>query len=110
MLDVDLQSLAVAVTSVMRRQAAAQVIRVAGRPFVQINGRGINVCVPQSDWEQVLPLIQNESLTTQVVPVESAVRDIDSVRLSSSTVDARDPLYLRVHGALGRLFTSKVPT
>jgi hypothetical protein len=110
-LDVDLRSLARAVTSIVRRQAAAQLIRVAGLPYVQINGRGINVTVPQGDWEKVLPLIQDDSLSTQVLPVESAARDVDSVvRLSSSTVDARDPLYNRVYGALSQLFRNKVPT
>lgn len=110
-LDVDLQSLARAVTSLMRRQAAAQLIRVAGLPYVQINGRGTNVTVPRGDWEKVLPLLQEESLSTLALPAESAVRDVDSVvRLSSSTVDARDPLYSRVYGALSQLFTSKVPT
>lgn len=110
-LDVDLQGLARAVTSIMRRQAVAQLIRVAGLPYVSIHGRGINVTVPQSDWQKVLPLLQTDALSTQVVPVESAVRDVDPiVRLSSSTVDARDPLYTRVHGALTQIFTSKVPT
>lgn len=111
MLDVDLEDLAGAVTSVIRRQATAQVIRVAGLSYVQINGRGINVTVPQSDWQQVLPLIQDESLTTQVIPVDSAVREVDSaVRLSSSTVASKDPLFGRVYGVLSRLFTDKVPT
>jgi hypothetical protein len=110
-LDVDLQPIARAVTSAMRRQAVAQVIRTSGLSFVQINGRGINVTVPQRDWVKLLRLIQDESLTTQVVPVASAVRELDTVVvLSPSTVDARDPLYQRVHGVLSRLFTSKVPT
>jgi hypothetical protein len=108
-LDVDLTSLARAVTSVVRRQAVAQVIRVSGVPYVQINGRGINATVPQTDWERLLPLIYDSTFSTQVVPAESAVRELDAVRLSSSTVDARDPLYTRIYAALSRVFINKVP-
>jgi hypothetical protein len=70
----------------------------------------MNVTVPRSDWARILPFIKDETLTSRLVPVESAVRPLDTVRFSSSTVDARDPLYLRVQGILGLLFTDKVPT
>lgn len=110
-LDVDLAELARAVTSLMRGQATTQTLTNGDVRYVQITGRGINALIVHDDWARILPLIRDDVFTTQEYPVESAVRPLDTVtRLSSSTVDARDPLYARVRGELGLLFTSKVPT
>jgi hypothetical protein len=75
---------------------------------VQISGRGVASLVPEVEWQKIMPSLRDESFSTQMFPVESAVRPLDSdLRLS---VDARDPLYARVYGVLGLLFTTKVPT
>jgi hypothetical protein len=109
-LDVDLPDLARALTSLLRKQATTQPVRVGDARYVQITGRGLNSVVPEADWEKILPLIKNGTFDTQFFPVESAVRSLDSVvRLTSSTID-RDPLYRRVYGTLALLFTTKVPT
>jgi hypothetical protein len=95
----------------MRGQAAPQIFRMKDVGYVRFTGRGIDATMPAADWEQVLAQIRDESLTTSILPVETGLRPLDSeVRLSSSTVDARDPLYARVYGLLGQLFTTQVPT
>jgi hypothetical protein len=95
----------------MRRQASTQIFRSGGVGYVRIIGRGLNTIITALNWEKILPLIRDETFTTQFFPVESAVRAFDSaVRLSSSTVDANDHLYTRVLGNLSLLFTTKVPT
>lgn len=60
-----------------------------------------------ADWEKVLVLIRDEALTTQLFPVESAVRPQEPIRFPSTP---RDPLYARVLGFLSQLFTTKVPS
>jgi len=95
----------------MRGQAASQIFRMKDVGYVRFTGRGIDVTITAADWEQVLAHIRDESLTTSIIPVETGLRPLDSVvRLSSSTVDASDPLYARVYGLLGQLFTTQVPT
>jgi len=94
----------------MRGQASAQIFRSNGVGYVRIMGRGLDAVIAAADWEKVLPLIRDETLTTQVFPVASAVQPFDSaVRLSSSTVDANDPLYTRVFGNLNLLFAARAP-
>lgn len=110
-LDVDLPALALAVTCVVRGQAAAQVFRSGDVGFVRIAGRGFDVSMRASDWEKVLVQVKDEAFTTAVVPVETGLRPLDTpVRLSASTVEMRDPLYQRVRWLLGQLFTERVPT
>lgn len=109
--DVDLAGFARAVTSMMRGQAAARITKVSGAPYVRIHGLGVEAVVSLGVWERVLGLMKTDRWLTQVVPVESAVRDVNSlIRLSSSTVENRDPLYQRIYGALRLLFPRKVPT
>ena len=110
-LDVDLPDLARAVTSVLRGQADTQIFRVQDGGYVRLMGRGVDSIVAQSDWEKILTVIATEALTTSFFPVESGTRVFDrAVQLSVSTVDARDPLYVRVYGLLQQLFKIKVPT
>ena len=109
--DVDLPDLARAITSVMRGQAAAQTFRSDDRGYIRFLGRGIDVSIVAADWRRILEHIVEESLTTDMFPVSPGVRPTDArVDLSSSTVDARDPLYKRVYGLLAQLFTLQVPT
>lgn len=95
----------------MRGQARTQTFFSGGTGYVRFTGRGFDTIIAGSDWAQILPLIRDETFTTQLFPVESAVRPVEStLRLSSSTVDTADPLYDRVLGNLGLVFTTKVPT
>lgn len=111
LLEMDLPELARSLTSVIRGHAKACVVRVGGSWYVEINGTGQATLVPREDWKRILPLIEDGTLSTQVLPVESAVRSLDAVvRLSASTVDYRDPLYQRVYGTLIQLFKQRVPT
>lgn len=88
-----------------------QTFRIQGRGYVHFSGRGIDVSIDAVDWSKVLERVQDESLTTCIFPVSAGGRPIDErVKLSSSTVDARDPLYGRVYGLLAQLFTLQVPT
>lgn len=95
----------------MRGQAVTQTFSSEDSGYVRILGRGIDAVMSAVDWGKVLVHIKDETLTTASFPVQSGVRPQDSVvSLSSSTVDARDPLYQRVYGLLGQLFTTKVPS
>ena len=95
----------------MRGQAAAQTFRSDDRGYIRFLGRGIDVSIVAADWRRILEHIVEESLTTDMFPVSPGVRPTDArVDLSSSTVDARDPLYKRVYGLLAQLFTLQVPT
>lgn len=95
----------------MRGQAAVHTFRMEDRGYVHFLGRGIDVSIAAADWSKVLERVQDESLTTEIFPVSTGVRPVDArVNLSSSTVDARDPLYRRVYGLLTQLFTTQVPT
>ena len=110
-LDVDVPDLARAITSALRGQASPQVFRLQGKGYVRLVGRGLDVTVPEGCWRHVLTHIRDEALTVAIHPVEAGPLPVDTtVRLSTSTVDANDPLYQRVIGLLEQLFTTKVPT
>ena len=107
-MDVDVPEVARAVTDLVRGHAVVGVIQVDGARYVQIRGDAAACLVLKADWEKILPLLENETFNVQRFPVQAGGRSLDTVgRLSS---DARDPLYLRVYGALGQLFSTKVST
>jgi hypothetical protein len=109
--DVDLPEMSRAVVCAIRRQASVSLDNRKDARFVRISGRGFDTVFTQGDWAQILGVIQAETFSPQLFPVESGVRSFDArVRLSSSTVDVNDPLYIRVLGVLQGLFTTKVPT
>lgn len=100
-----------AIVSAIRRQATVSLDTRDGGRFVRISGRGFDAVFSKADWAQILEVIKAETFSPMFFPVEGAVRSLDSrVRLSSSTLEANDPLYTRVLGTLQGLFTLKVPT
>jgi hypothetical protein len=109
--DVDLPELSRAIVNAIRRQAGVCLDNRKDSRFVRISGRGFDAVFTKSAWAEILQVVAAETFSPTFFPVEGGVRALDSrVRLSSSTSDVHDPLYLRVLGTLQHTFPNRVPT
>lgn len=109
--DVDLPEMSRALVCAMRRQATVSLDDQNDARFVRISGRGFDTVFCRNDWQKILRVIQAQTFSTQFFPLESGIRAFDSrVRLSSSTLESKDPLYPKVLGVLHGLFPVKFPT
>lgn len=108
----DLPELARAIVAVIRKRATAGVARVKNVDFIEIHGQGAHALVLRSDWEKLLPSIQNETFNTQASPVEPPGRYLDQkIAYSEPILDRADHLlYQRIVGVLRGFVTETFPT
>lgn len=108
----DLPELARTIIAVIRKRAHAGVARVKNVDYVEIHGTGAKALVLKSDWELILPYLQDESFNPYVVPVAPPVKPIDlQVAYDEPILDRADkPLYERIVGVLQGLFPQSFPT
>lgn len=107
----DLPKLARAMVAVIRGRARAGVARVKNVDFIELKGPAADVLVIRSDWEKILPFVQDETFNTQVSPVEPPGRYLDpQVAYSEPILDRADRLlYNRIVGVLTGFVTETFP-
>lgn len=108
----DLPELSRAIIAVVRERARAGVVRVKNVDYIEIVGTGYSALVLKSDWEKILPFVQDESFNPAIYPAEPPGRYLDQdVAYNEPVLDRADRmLYARIVGILGTLFTEGFPT
>lgn len=108
----DLPELARAIIAVVRRRARAGVFRVSDVGVVELQGLGVSVLVHGTDWQRILPYVQDESFNTQLNPAGPSVGYLDpDIAYGEPILDRADlQLYNRIYGILRGLFTETYPT
>ncbi len=108
----DLPELARAIVAVVRGRARAGIACVKNVAYVELKGSATDALIIRSDWEKILPYIQDEFFNTQVAPAAQSGRYADhKVAFSEPILDRADkPLYDRIVGILSGLFTDTFPT
>jgi hypothetical protein len=107
----DLPELTRVLIAVIRKRARAGVARVKNVDYVELVGQGANALVLRSDWELILPFVQDESFNTLFAPVEPPVRYLEPVvAYNEPILDRADRfLYGRILGILTGLFPDSTP-
>lgn len=80
--------------------------------YVELSGTNIEVLILRSDWDKILPLVQEGAFDPLVDPVESGVAYSDpKIAYNEPVLDRADRrLYNRIVGSLYDLFPETFPT
>ena len=81
-------------------------------PYVRLLGRGFDVSILGSDWQKIMPYIQDGTFNPTLVPTAPQTGYLNpNIQYDSATLDDRDQLfYERVLHILQGLFPEDYPT
>lgn len=107
----DLPVVARAIIAIVREQGKAYAGVYRNVPYVRLLGEGFDLSILGSDWEMILPYIQDGTFNPSLVPASATVGYLDpSTHYDSATLDVRDKLfYERVLHILQGIFPDDYP-
>lgn len=112
LLRTDLPVVARAIVAVVRKQGHARAGVLRQVPYVRLLGRDFDLSILGSDWEKILPYIQDGTFDPIIVPASPQTGYLSpDTQYDSATLDDRDSLfYERVLRILQGLFPGDYPT
>jgi len=98
--------------AVARKQAKATRGKYQNVGYVRLVGSNVDEVLLSSEWDRILPYVEDGSFSPIMFPVSAGFRYLDpKVQFDGSTLDSRDwYFYQRILGVLQQLFTESYPT